>query len=106
MAKWLTCVYRSIDDIQPDESVISQLQQLPVTPLASGDAVRLSEHVVFFPISDERKNKKKQINRGSRFLSCVFQLIRSHLVIAKCACSTYLCTCILYYDVRFDALSG
>ena len=74
LAKWLTCIFRSVDEIQPDEAIMTQLKQLPILPLANGDMVKLTEKTVFFPITDERKgNKKQKTNRKSRSVFKMYQ---------------------------------
>ena len=69
LGKWLACVYRSLDELQPDELVLAQLRQLAVVPVAGLGAVALENRVVFFPIVEERKTSKK--SRNSEFTRAV-----------------------------------
>ncbi|KAL8608369.1 hypothetical protein ACOMHN_002602 [Nucella lapillus] len=47
IAKWLACIYRSMDDFQENSALISTLRSMRVIPLSSGQLVALSEVTVF-----------------------------------------------------------
>ncbi|XP_076448916.1 LOW QUALITY PROTEIN: uncharacterized protein LOC143285481 [Babylonia areolata] len=47
IAKWLACVYRSMDDFQDNSTLINTLQGMRVIPLSNGRLVALSEVTVF-----------------------------------------------------------
>lgn len=47
IAKWLACIYRSMDDFQENSTLISTLQAMRVIPLSTGQLVSLTEVTVF-----------------------------------------------------------
>ena len=65
LSKWLTCVYRSLDEFHQNDEILAQLRTLPIIPLTDGQMVKLTDKVVFFPLSDDRKKKQKKATGGS-----------------------------------------
>ena len=53
IAKWLACVYASMDKFSTDEEALKQLRSLPMILLVSGDFVALENTTVFFPEKGE-----------------------------------------------------
>ena len=47
IAKWLACIYRSMDDFQENSTLISSLRGMRVIPLSTGQLVSLDEVTVF-----------------------------------------------------------
>ncbi|KAK0061751.1 protein NO VEIN isoform X6, partial [Biomphalaria pfeifferi] len=47
IAKWLACVYRSLDDFQENTETLQELQNMRMIPLSSGSLVSLSDMAVF-----------------------------------------------------------
>ena len=65
IAKWLACVYRSMDELQANEDIRSQLNELNLLPLADGHIVSLHNCSVFFPLEKEERQKKLQKGKGN-----------------------------------------
>nr|KAG5712633.1 hypothetical protein BaRGS_029688 [Batillaria attramentaria] len=57
IAKWLACVYRSMDDFQENSTLISALQAMRVIPLSTGQLVSLDQVTVFM-FSDSGHTEK------------------------------------------------
>ena len=64
ITKWWACVYRSMDDLQSNEEIRTQLRDLEILPLADGSVVSLQRCSVFFPLDQEERRKKRQKGRG------------------------------------------
>ncbi|KAK7114721.1 uncharacterized protein [Littorina saxatilis] len=58
IAKWLACVYRSMDDFQENSTLISTLRGMKVIPLSTGQLVSLDEVTVFM-LSDAGASSDK-----------------------------------------------
>ena len=58
IAKWLACVYRSMDDFQENSTLISTLRDMRVIPLSTGQLVSLDEVTVFM-LSDSGSGTEK-----------------------------------------------
>ena len=51
VSKWLLCVYKSMDDFEKNEDILSSLRSLPMIPLVSGQVVSVESGTIFFPLS-------------------------------------------------------
>lgn len=58
IAKWLACIYRSMDDFQENSTLISTLRGMKVIPLSTGQLVSLDEVTVFM-LSDAGASSDK-----------------------------------------------
>lgn len=66
IAKWLACVYRSLDEFHDNQEVFNTLMTMKIIPLASKEYVALEDNTVFFPITNEQKSRSQY--RGNLFL--------------------------------------
>ena len=62
IAKWWACVYRSMDELQSNEEIRTQLRDLEILPLADGSVVSLQRCSVFFHLI--KKNVEKSAKKG------------------------------------------
>ncbi|CAC5410109.1 unnamed protein product [Mytilus coruscus] len=53
IAKWLACVYRSLDEFHDNQEIYSELKKMKIIPLASQVYVSLEDNTIFFPLSLE-----------------------------------------------------
>ena len=66
IAKWLACVYRSLDEFHDNQEVFNTLMTMKIIPLVSKEYVALEDNTVFFPITSEQKSRSQY--RGNLFL--------------------------------------
>ncbi|XP_064610417.1 uncharacterized protein LOC135474759 [Liolophura sinensis] len=59
MARWMACVYRSMEELQ-DAEVFSSLKAMNIIPLSEGKFVSLDSTTVFFPVAETTTSAKKQ----------------------------------------------
>ena len=71
IAKWWACVYRSMDELQSNEEIRTQLRDLEILPLADGSVVSLQSCSVFFPLDQEERRKKREKGRGLLTIFCI-----------------------------------
>ncbi len=64
IAKWLACVYRTMDEFQTDEELKTKLCTLSMIPLADNQFVSLQDRSVFFPLDPEERRNKMQEGNG------------------------------------------
>ena len=62
-AKWLACVYRSLDEFHDNQGVYEKLKAMKIIPLASNERVAVANNTVFFPLSDGSKLSAKGTDR-------------------------------------------
>ncbi|VDI46757.1 Hypothetical predicted protein [Mytilus galloprovincialis] len=60
IAKWLACVYRSLDEFHDNQEIYSELKKMKMVPLASQVYISLEENTVFFPLSVEEIKRSQQ----------------------------------------------
>ncbi|XP_076112450.1 uncharacterized protein LOC143080482 isoform X2 [Mytilus galloprovincialis] len=53
IAKWLACVYRSLDEFHDNQEIYIELKKMKIIPLASQVFVSLEDNTIFFPLSLE-----------------------------------------------------
>ena len=58
-AKWLTCVYRAMDEFENNADILEQLRKLPTIPLVGGMMISLAEKSVFFPPEADQQPKRR-----------------------------------------------
>ncbi|XP_055892730.1 uncharacterized protein LOC106068793 isoform X2 [Biomphalaria glabrata] len=70
IAKWLACVYRSLDDFQENTETLQELQKMRIIPLSNGSLVSLSDMTVFMLLDTQGtqpqqsvKSKKTENNK-------------------------------------------
>lgn len=69
LARLLVCNFRALEHGYGErESVLQNLRELPIIPLADGRVVALSEEGVFFPVETQTKKSTDLIQTGN-FLS-------------------------------------
>jgi hypothetical protein len=54
IAKWLVCIFRSLNEYSTNEEELQKLKNLPVIPLSKGQLVALETSTVFFPLQNEK----------------------------------------------------
>ncbi|XP_021342125.1 uncharacterized protein LOC110442712 isoform X2 [Mizuhopecten yessoensis] len=59
-AKWLACVYRSLDEFHDNQTILETLSALKIIPLATYQFVALTDKTIFFPLTED----KKTLHRG------------------------------------------
>ncbi|KAL4234329.1 hypothetical protein ACF0H5_005980 [Mactra antiquata] len=59
LAKWLACIYRSLDEFHHDDSVLTSLKTQRVLPLSDGQLVALADSTVFYPVPDSGTTRKQ-----------------------------------------------
>ncbi|XP_060075304.1 uncharacterized protein LOC132554994 [Ylistrum balloti] len=59
-AKWLACVYRSLDEFHDNQTILETLSTLKILPLTTYQFVTLADNTVFFPLTED----KKKLQRG------------------------------------------
>ena len=64
VAKWLACVYRSLDEFDSNEELMAKLKDVVVVPLMSGDVVSLATKTVFFPIDSAEQMRLEKTKTG------------------------------------------
>ena len=64
VAKWLACVYRSLDEFDQNEELMAKLKDVVVVPLMSGDVVSLTTKTVFFPIDSAEQMRLEKTKTG------------------------------------------
>lgn len=87
LARLLVCNFRALEHGYGErESVLQNLRELPIIPLADGRVVALSEEGVFFPVETQTKKSTDLIQTGN-FMSAhtsnhsLNELINSYHVI-------------------------
>ncbi|CAL1544092.1 unnamed protein product [Lymnaea stagnalis] len=66
IAKWLACVYRSLDDFQENTHILEALNKMRIIPLSSGNLVSLSDVTVFLLTDGHGKSvAEKQKKQGN-----------------------------------------
>ena len=58
IARWLACMYRSLDDLQENQEVLARLKTHRLLPLSDGELVSLQDRAVFYPILHSKPNEK------------------------------------------------
>ncbi|XP_046338389.2 protein NO VEIN-like isoform X3 [Haliotis rufescens] len=58
VAKWLACLYRSLDEFQENEQVFDRLKTTRIIPLSTGQLVCLAEMTVFLPPVDSTQTSQ------------------------------------------------
>ena len=66
IAKWLACVYRSMDDFQENSALISTLRSMRVIPLSTGQLVSLDEVTVFMLSESGARTEKAPAGKRGR----------------------------------------
>lgn len=96
IAKWWACVYRSMDELQSNEEIRTQLRDLEILPLADGSVVSLQRCSVFFPLDQEERRKKRQKGRGLLNIFC-FKKVKN-ILIRIIALASYVCRDVESYN--------
>ena len=60
IAKWLACLYRSLDEFHENTAVFDSLKTMKIVPLSTGKLISLEETTVFLPPGDRSAEKKGQ----------------------------------------------
>ncbi|CAG2243868.1 unnamed protein product [Mytilus edulis] len=60
IAKWLACVYRSLDEFHDNQEIYSELKKMKIIPLASQVFVSLEDNTIFFPLSLEEMARSQK----------------------------------------------
>lgn len=63
LARWLACLYRTLQPSGPQEQTLSKLLALSIIPLASGQLVSLASTPVFFPVRQSSNKKPSAVLR-------------------------------------------
>ncbi|XP_041376442.1 protein NO VEIN-like isoform X2 [Gigantopelta aegis] len=58
IAKWLACLYRSLDEFHENTAVFDSLKTMKIVPLSTGKLISLDETTVFLPPGDRSAEKK------------------------------------------------
>ena len=66
VAKWLACVYRSLDEFDHNEELMAKLKDIVMVPLMSGEVVSLATKTVFFPIDSAEQMRLQTTKTGWR----------------------------------------
>ncbi|XP_059138506.1 uncharacterized protein LOC131926926 isoform X3 [Physella acuta] len=64
IAKWLACVYRSLDDFQDNTQTVEALDKMRIIPLSCGRLVALADVTVFL-LADEKSAAEKKKKGGN-----------------------------------------
>ncbi|XP_053402751.1 uncharacterized protein LOC123550539 [Mercenaria mercenaria] len=60
IAKWMACMYRSLDEFHQDDMILKNLKCSRILPLVNGELVALQDKTVFYPIEDASSQKNKK----------------------------------------------
>ena len=82
VAKWLACVYRSLDDFGHDTELVAALRDLPMVLVAGGEVVSLSQRSVFFPVDDDKRRQAGQKQHSGKW--CNFYVVLGQLQTMVC----------------------
>ncbi|GFO25015.1 tudor domain-containing protein, partial [Plakobranchus ocellatus] len=63
IAKWLACVYRSLDDFQENTHIMEELNKLRVIPLADGTLVAPNDATIFLLTESTGAKSKQNANK-------------------------------------------
>lgn len=81
IAKWLACVYRSMDDFQDNSNLLKTLQTMRVIPLSTGDLVSLDQVTVFLLSESGQSEKQPVVSRqGKCKMCCISSLLKCHVL--------------------------
>lgn len=72
IAKWLVCIYRSMDEFERDEEIMTELKTLQMIPMSDGRIGCLKDKAVFFPLEMEKQVHKN--SKGKAMLKIVFHV--------------------------------
>ena len=64
VAKWLVCVYRSLDEFDYNEELMAKLKTVVKVPLITGEVVSMVTTTVFFPIDSAEQLRLSKTNTG------------------------------------------
>ena len=56
IAKWLVCVFRSLDEFTDNSEFLEQLSKLQIMPLSCGKLASVKDATIFFPIIQDKEN--------------------------------------------------
>ncbi|XP_050398302.1 uncharacterized protein LOC126816138 isoform X1 [Patella vulgata] len=60
IAKWMACVYRSLDEFNTDEKIFNEIRCMKILPLSTGELTSLSNTTVFLtPVDRSTRNKRR-----------------------------------------------
>lgn len=60
IAKWLACMYRSLDEFHEDHDILTLMKSQKILPLSDGELVSLEDKTVFYPIPDSNQKRKSE----------------------------------------------
>ncbi|KAH3734109.1 hypothetical protein DPMN_040549, partial [Dreissena polymorpha] len=60
IARWLACMYRSLDEFHEDQSILEKLKSHRILPLTDGELVSLNEKTVFCPVPQSGGKREKK----------------------------------------------
>ncbi|GFS15970.1 tudor domain-containing protein [Elysia marginata] len=66
IAKWLACVYRSLDDFEENSIVFDQLNKMRVIPLADGTLIALADVTVFLLMENAGPPSEQTSSKAAR----------------------------------------
>lgn len=60
IAKWLACMYCSLDEFHNEDEILTTIKSHPLLPLSDGELVSLKDKTVFYPIPDSGKSRQEK----------------------------------------------
>jgi hypothetical protein len=63
ISKWMACLYRSLDEFQQDDKILTLLKSQRMLPLSDGELISLQDNTVFYPLTVS--SNKTQSGKGS-----------------------------------------
>lgn len=79
-AKWMACVYRSLDEFSDNQSIYDKLKAMKIIPLANYQRQSTNNSTIFFPLSE---NTGFSYNGKKKYAMCL------HFVVKKIKCSSF-----------------
>ncbi|XP_069113795.1 uncharacterized protein [Argopecten irradians] len=58
-AKWLACVYRSLDEFRDNQFILDTLSTLKILPLTTDQFVSVADKTIFFPLTEDKKTLQR-----------------------------------------------
>jgi hypothetical protein len=69
-AKWMACVYRSLDEFSDNQSIYDKLKAMKIIPLATYQRQSTNNSTIFFPLAENTGFS----SNGEKTLQCVYIL--------------------------------
>lgn len=73
ISKWLACVYRSLDDFESNEDILTKICNIKIIPISDGRLTALKDESVFLSLKNTQESSKQK-NKGNFFINQIYIL--------------------------------